>query len=254
MKENLDLLIKKIISKAFPEFSNKVTWTLITVGIGFLALPAPTYLLFINLVLDSYNKKTSSNINLIDINNITPSSGIALSLIVTGLIYHLIIKGIQLYPEVIQENHNKEINDRKRISDIALYEKFTELLPPTSLSIELFKNQDFGASYHENSIKDFDKLRYGWGYADQHFHDHELESKVTNLHSEIMRFDNFLAQNSHYIMKGPTLSMLTDRDREMDFEWTPETEEKVKKANEWGTKIYELYNDFIIACKNNLAV
>lgn len=194
MKENLDLLVKKIISKAFPEFSNKVTWSLITLGIGFLALPAPTYLLFINLILDFYNEKTNSNINLIDINSITPSSGIAFSLIITGLIYHLTIKGMQLYPEVIKENHNKEINDRKRVSDIALYKKFIDFLPPTSLSIELFKNQDFGASYHENSIKDLDKLRYGWGHADQHFHDQVLEDKVTILCSEIMSFDNFLGK------------------------------------------------------------
>ncbi len=48
MKDNLNLLIKKLIRKAFPEFSNKVTWTLLTAGIGILALPAPTYLLFVN--------------------------------------------------------------------------------------------------------------------------------------------------------------------------------------------------------------
>ncbi|MEY7151791.1 hypothetical protein AB9C31_22755, partial [Enterobacter cloacae] len=61
MKENLNLLFNKLIHKAFPEFSNKVTWTLITFGVGVLALPAPTYLIFINLIIDFYNKQTNSN-------------------------------------------------------------------------------------------------------------------------------------------------------------------------------------------------
>lgn len=254
MKENLNLFIKKLINKAFPEFSNKVTWTLITVGIGILALPAPTYLLFINLVIDFYNKKTNSNINLIEINNITPSSGIALTLIITGLIYHLTIKGLQIYPEIIRENNEKEVNKNKRIADITLYEKFIELFPPTSLSVRLLKDQDFGSPYHENAVKDFDKLKYGWGHANQHFHDQEIEDKANVLYLEINKFNAFLANNTNYINHGPLISMLTDWDRAMDMEWEPQTEENVKKANEWGSEIHAIYCDFIDSTRKKLAI
>ncbi|HAV2026781.1 TPA: hypothetical protein JHJ51_002394, partial [Enterobacter cloacae] len=91
MNENVNLFIKKLIGKAFPEFSNKVTWTLITLGSSMFLLPAPTYLLFTNLLIDFYNKNTQSNISLIDINSVNPSNGIALTLILSGLGYHLFI-------------------------------------------------------------------------------------------------------------------------------------------------------------------
>lgn len=253
MNENIDLFIKKLIHKAFPEFSNKVTWSLIAAGIGILALPAPTYLLFINIIIDFYNKTTNSHITLINIESITPSSGVALTLILSGLIYHLIIKALQIFPEIQNENKVKEIQERKRIADIKLYETFIGMLPPTSLSIELLKSHDFGNSYHDNSVKSFNKLEYNWGLADQHFHDQGIEQKATELYNEIMEFNNFLAHKSHYI-NGPILSMLTSRDRAMAMEWSPQTEENVKKANEWGSKIYKLYCEFITTCRNNLAI
>ncbi|EIX9650551.1 TPA: hypothetical protein MIA93_15105 [Klebsiella pneumoniae] len=253
MKENLNLLIKKLIGKVFPEFSNKVTWSLITVGFGILALPAPTYLLFINLIIDFYNKTTNSDINLIKIDAITPSNGIALTLILSGLIYHLAIKGIQLYPEILKENNEKETQERKRLSDINLYEQFIEILPPTSLSIELLKNHNFGNSYHNNAVKDFDKLEYRWNLATQHFHDQEIERKSAHLYSEIIKFNYFIACKSHYI-NGNILSMLTEIDRAREMEWLPQTEENVQKANEWGSTIHQLYIDFISTCKNNLAI
>ncbi|EFP2277441.1 hypothetical protein HP916_004765, partial [Escherichia coli] len=153
MKDNLNLLIKKLIRKAFPEFSNKVTWTLLTAGIGILALPAPTYLLFVNLIIDFYNKTTNSEISLLKIDSITPSSGVALTLILSGLVFHLLIKAPHIYQEILKENNQKEIQERKRVADVKLYEAFIDILPTTSLSIEFLKDHDFENSYHDNNTK-----------------------------------------------------------------------------------------------------
>lgn len=254
MNDNLNLLLKKLIHKAFPEFSNKVTWTLITVGVGILALPAPTYILFINLIIDFYNKQTNSDITLIDINSITPSNSLGLTLIIIGLAYHLVIKGMQIFHEIKKENDLNLKSDIRRKADIKLYERFIAILPPTSLSISLFKDHDFGHSYHENSIKDMDKLSYNWGHADQHFHDPEIESKAKELSSDIENFNNSLALRSGYIHTGPMLSILTDRDRANDFEWLPQTEKNVKEANEFSASIYKKYCDFILTCKKNLMI
>ncbi|MBT1727462.1 hypothetical protein [Enterobacter quasimori] len=252
MKEILEILAKKLIGKIFPEFSNKVTWSLITVGLGILALPAPTYILFLNLIIDFFNKTTDSTVNLVDIENITPSNTIALTLIISGLLYHVVIKALQLYPEVIIENNKKEVQERKRIADIELYKSFMSLLPPTSLTIELLKNHDFGATFHENSIKDFDKLRYCWGNADQHFHNQEIETKAANLRNQMLAFDEFLACNSNYISNTPYLTML--RHGDSDMQWADETEAKVQKANQESETVFRNYNDFVITCKNLLAV
>lgn len=254
MNKNLELFINKFINKLFPEFSNKVTWLLITFGISILALPAPTYILFVNLIIDFYNKTTKSNVMLIDIDKIAPSSGIALTLILSGLGYHLIIKGLQTYLEIFKENKNKYKTDMFRAADTTLYNQFIALLPPDSPAIELLKEHNFGNSFHEKSVDYFNKLNYKWGLANQHFHDNELETKSIKLCDEIKNFHSFLALNSNYLNQGPLLSMLSDWDRAMDIEWTPETEKNVKKANEWGTEIYNLYCDFIITCKKKLAL
>nr|DAI72884.1 MAG TPA: hypothetical protein [Caudoviricetes sp.] len=254
MKENIDLFFNKLIHKIFPEFSNKITWTLITAGLGIIALPAPTYILFINLFIDFYNEKTNSKVKIIDIDSITPSTNIAIALIASGLIYHLIIKSFQIYLEIVKENRDNKTKERKRLSDINLYESFIKIIPPQSTSIDLLKNHDFGNSYHENSIKDFEKLSYQWGYAHQHFHDNEIENKVTELSNEIKEFNYFLAFHSNYLHSGPMLSMLTNRDRAMDMEWSPQTEKIVQEANEKGSFIYKIYCDFVLTCKKKLAI
>ncbi|MDA8497959.1 hypothetical protein [Citrobacter sp. Igbk 17] len=252
MKEILEILAKKLIGKIFPEFSNKVTWSLIAVGLSILSWPTPTYILFLNLIIDLLNKTTGSSINLIDIGNITPSNTIAVILIISGLVYHLAIKALQLYPEVIIENNKKEEQNRKRDADIELYKNFMSLLPPTSLIIEFLKNHNFGATFHQNSVEGFDKLRYSWGHADQHFHNQELETKATNFYNQMLAFDEFLSCNTNHIGNTPYSNMLSHKDTDMN--WTDETEAKVKKANEWSSEIHALYNDFVITCKNTLAV
>lgn len=254
MNENVNLFIKKLIGKAFPEFSNKVTWALITLGSSMFLLPAPTYLLFTNLLIDFYNKKTQSNISLIDINSVNPSNGIALTLILSGLAYHLFIKGFQTYESIKNANRDGIIEDRFRDSDIGIYNEFLEVLPPESLLIELLKDHDFGTSFHENSIKGFNDLRYKFGKATQIFHDDEIQNLSENLRNEFLSFDNFLAMSSHYLHQGPMLTMLTDRDRAMDMDWLPQTEEKVNKANKWSSELYKLYFEFIAACKKKLAI
>lgn len=248
-----EIFIKKLIGKIFPEFSNKVTWTLITIGIAILAIPAPTYLLPVNFIIDVYNKKTDSDINLITIDSISPSNGVALTLIILGLVYHLAIKALQLYPEISNEKNKKDMRERKRAADIQLYEQFIEILPPTSLLIEFLKNHDFGISFHNNNIKNIDVFKYGWNHPDQHFHDEEIEKKSIFLYDEIMKFDNFLAFKSRYI-NDSILSILTARDQYMEMDWLPQTEENVNKANKWSLEIYHHYCDFISTCKNNLAI
>ncbi|MFP1920415.1 hypothetical protein ACLEEK_16105 [Lonsdalea quercina] len=254
MKENLNLFIRKLIHKAFPEFSNKVTWVLITVGLGILALPAPMYILFINFILDIYNKKTGSNISLIDVDNITPNNGVALTLVFAGLIYHLIIKGMQICHEIFRENASKAVLDRGGEADVNLYNRFIKILPPTSSSIYTLKVQDFGSSFHKDSIDDLDKFTDEWGYADQHFHDKELEIRAIDLYESIKNFNYFLSMKSGFIHAGPLLSIPTERDRMSDFEWSPQTEINVKKANELSRDIYKKYCDFISECRNKLVI
>ncbi|HAV2028530.1 TPA: hypothetical protein JHJ51_004188, partial [Enterobacter cloacae] len=110
------------------------------------------------------------------------------------------------------------------------------------------------ASFHKDSIKSLSDLRYKFGQANQIFHDKEIQNLSENLRNEFLSFDNFIAMNSHYIHQGPRLTMLSDRDRAMDMDWSPQTEEKVKKANEWGSKLYKLYFEFVATCKKKLAI
>ncbi|ELY5801075.1 hypothetical protein SNN69_000382, partial [Cronobacter sakazakii] len=166
----------------------------------------------------------------------------------------LFIKGLQTYESIKKINRETITTDRLRDSDINLYKEFLEVLPPDSLLIELLKDHDFGASFHKDSIKSLSDLRYKFGQANQIFHDKEIQKLSENLRNEFLSFDNFLAMNSHYIHQGPMLTMLSDRDRAMDMDWSPQTEEKVKKANEWGSKLYNLYFEFIATCKKKLAI
>jgi len=248
------VFLEKLINKAFPEFSNKVTWTLITLGAAMLVMPAPTYLMLLNLFIDFYNKTAHKEINLIDIENFSPSSGIAITLIISGLLYHVVIKAIQLYAEIIEIKGRQSINDKKINADEKLFKEFLNILPTSSLSIELLKDHDFGASFHDASLKDLESLKYKWGKADQHFHDHEIEAQSIELLNDINGFLAFLYKSSAYIGTGPLLSIPTSRERAYDWDWPESTREKIRKANELGTKIYDSYCNFVSTTKRKLMI
>lgn len=265
VNSTLKLFLEKLIHKAFPEFSNKVTWTLITVGVAILVIPTPTYLMFINLFIDLYNNATKSHVNLIDIGSFTPGNGAAITLILSGLIYHLAIKSIQIFAEIHADKikfktkeltikAEKEKSEKLIAADKKLFEYFTSLLPTDSLSIEMLKDQHFGTPYHKNCIADIESFTYKWGKADHHFHNKELELKSEKFFNETKGFLNFLAISSGFIGAGPLLSIPTDNERANDWEWTAHTNERVKKANEWSHELHDKYCDFIAVSKRELSI
>lgn len=265
VNSTLKLFLEKLIHKAFPEFSNKVTWTLITVGVAILAIPTPTYLMFINLFIDFYNNTTRSHVNLIDLGSFTPGTGIAITLILSGLVYHLAIKGIQIYAEMHADrikmklteltiNAEKEKSEKLIAADKKLFENFISLLPTNSLSIETLKDQNFGFSYHKKCIEDIESFTYKWGKADHHFHNQELELKSVDFFNQTKEFLDFLAISSGFIGAGPLLSIPTDNERANDWDWSVNTNERVKKANEWSQELHEKYCEFVAICRRELLI
>ncbi|MBN7123534.1 hypothetical protein BSU01_17765 [Erwinia billingiae] len=265
MNSTVKLLVEKIIHKAFPEFSNKVTWTLITVGIAILIFPVPTYVMFINLIIDLYNNTAHTHVGRLDIGSFTPNTGAAITLILSGLIYHLAVKGIQIYGQIYElktkennkiteANIEKEKNEKLNDADIKLFSVFTSLLPANSTSIELLKDHHFGNSYHDNHLKDIEGFTYRWGKADQHFHDSELEIMSQEFFEEAKRFLNFLALSSGYIQASSLLSIPTDTERANDWDLSENTAKNIKKANEWSLKLHELYCNFVTKSKKNLLI
>lgn len=265
MNSTAKLFLEKLINKAFPEFSNKVTWTLIMIGIALLAVPVPTYVLLLNLLIDFYNNTMKSNVRLIDIGNFAPSTGTALTLILSGLIYHLAIKSIQILGEIHkarikQEINNKitetqkENNERIANADRMLFQSFMSILPSNSISIEFLKEQDFGSPFHNNYLKDIENLTFQWGKADQHFHDSELEKKASDFYEETKMFLYFLATSSGFIGTSSLLSIPTDNERANDWSWSENTNRNVSKANEWSQALYEAYCDLVASSRSKLFI
>lgn len=265
MNSTVKLLLEKLIHKAFPEFSNKVTWLLITAGIAILILPVPTYVIFLNLIIDFYNNTVNAHVKLIDIGDFTTSTGAALTLIISGLLYHLAIKSTQLYGEIYKtkteeiqkeriEIKEKDILERMKNADVKLFETFISLLPTNSASVELLKSHDFGASYHNNSIKDIESFTFKWGKADQHFHDVDLEKKSEHFFNEANNFLDFLALASGPTIRESMFSIPNDSERANDWEWSKKTDDNVQKANEWSHNLYIQYCELVTLCKKNLLI
>ncbi len=265
LKSTAKILLEKLINKAFPEFSNKVTWLLIYVGTAILLMPAPTYIMLLNLIIDFYNNKTNSHVKIIDIGDFTPSTGAAITLIISGLTYHLIIKGLQIYSELhnerikIARNKNtitnqKEINDRKINADLKLYESFKSILPPNSSSIAFLKEQDFGFPFHKPLLDDIEKFTYQWGRPDQHFHDSEIQSKSKEFYDKADAFIKLLASAAGYIRATPLLSIPTDDERAHDWDWSDGTINNVKKANELSGELHTIYCELVVLCKKKLLI
>lgn len=247
-KEDVKELIVKYGKKwLFPDFTNKLTWFVAGVGGAILVTPIAIEQIFYNWLVQTINLNSGVPINLAELEDASADYWLGFGLIFLALAHNI---GNRYF---IYKDSRAKVNESAKIEDVdrRLFLRFLEEFPSDSRSVALFKEHDFGASYHDNNIQELDNFVNFWNTAEREFLDQELEVKRKALWDKCHEFAYALAQGSYYLNFGPMLSCIPDAYRG-DWDWPDHVNEKIERLNAMGTECFELHRDLILYGRRKL--
>lgn len=231
----------------FPDFTNKVTWVVVTVGCAILVTPTPFKLIFYNWLVDTFNLSSGVHFSLAELSADSADYEWGVLLIVGALLHNI---GYRYFLHAAARTEEIQL-ERQREADLDLFNRFKSAFPSNSASIQLLKEHDFGNSYHGNSIKHIERFVIEWNNAEHQFLDGAIENKRQELWGCCDVFLNMLAVHTGPIAAGPHFSAIPDKYRG-DWDWPEFVTERVKELNSKASECYTHHQGFIALCKNRL--
>ena len=110
-QEIKEFLIKYGKKWFFPDFSNKITWFVITLGAGIILTPIPIKIVVYNWLIDTFNLNSSKYLTLSDLGNRNEDYIVGFALIFLALSHNLISKWL-----TIERQNTEVIRKREQIS------------------------------------------------------------------------------------------------------------------------------------------
>jgi len=244
-KEIKEFIIKVGSKWFFPDFSNKLTWYVVTLGAGIILLPAPIKLVFLNWLINLFNTNSGIYLQLPDLNaNSDYTTGIFL--IILALLHNLGYKYIRLSKEKFEYQISKEM----KYSDYKLLEKFLLDLPSNSNSIALLETHDFGDPFNSQYLDDINKFFHNWNRAEYKFMDESIEEKKDFLYENIKKFITKISSTTTPMNGGTFSSIISDCLRGGILPQWKKTE--IKELNDLASDVFKSHQELITFAKKNL--
>lgn len=239
-KEEIKGFIIKLGNKwFFPDFHNKVTWYVVTLGAGIILTPTPLKMVVYNWLIDSFNLNSGINISLADMGETSADYSLGFGLILLALLHNVFSKWL-IYQRAITDSLKKE---KIYAVDSVLLQELTALLSTNGITIKLLEEHDFGNTFDLEYLSDLQTFLYLWNCPEKSFLIHELELKKMLLWNKGQEFSRLLGRKS-----GPTRngrqSVVPDENRS-DWDWPKEVDADVKAVNEMATEVFKLHQDLI---------
>ena len=247
-KEEIKRFIIRLGEKwFFPDFTNKLTWYVVTLGAGFILVPQPVKLFFINWLIDIFNINYGNKVTLPDLEASTDYS-IGIILVFMALAHNIGYKYFALKKEMFEHKSRQE----RRISDYKLLEKFLDEFPSNCASSLLLKEHDFGNSFDRNSLQQIDSFYYQWNGAEYHFSDQEIDKKRQELFEGCKEFLLKVAEYSGPVGATSFSSVIPDRYRANDWNLPEWVTTQIKELNDLATELYNMHQEFIKFAKSTI--
>lgn len=241
-KQELKILIISLGRKyLFPDFTNKLTWFVVTVGGAIILTTTAFWQIFFNWIIETFNINSASYFTLAELESSNSEYIIGFLLIVFALFHNIAHRYIIYKTGDIAAAEAKE----QAAVDRMLFERFLAEFPSRSKSVILLKEHDFGNSYHGESTEEIGRFVDTWNTAETHFLDSELETVRKELYNGMHEFIYKLAGYSGYINTGPMQSVVPDAYRDA-WELPEFIDKRIKELNDKATECYELHQKFII--------
>lgn len=231
----------------FPDFSNKITWAAISLGVGVILTPTPLKLILYNWLVDAFNINSGNNFSLAELSSGAADYWVGFSLIASAFIHNLLGKWLQLSQEKFIYQDKVAILE----ADKVLYEKFIKIIPSESRSIYFLQSHDFGNSFSLESLKEIDEFISKWNCAEAKFLNEELEQLREALWKKSNDFSWLLAKKSAPTGNGRLQSVVPDQHRD-DWSWPKWVDHDVRAVNTTASEVFELHQKFITTAKRIL--
>lgn len=223
----------------FPDFYNKVTWYVVTLGAGIIIAPAPVKLIFYNWLIESFNLNSGTKLTLAELGSSSADYWVGFGLIVVALLHNVFSKWL-LHQDTIQSRSELE-----KISEVdkELFKQFLEVFPSGSRSAYLLETHDFGNSFSLEWLRDLDKFVDEWNCPERSFINPDLDILRKELWSKCHEFSWLIAKKSAPT-HGGFQSVVPDQHKD-DWNWPEWVENDVKAVNEMATDVFKLHQNFI---------
>jgi len=247
-KQEIKTFIVKLGEKwFFPDFTNKLTWYVVTLGTGFILVPQPIKLFFINWLIEVFNVNSGLKLTLPEMEASTDyTTGIIL--VFMALAHNIGYKYYELKKEIF--NH-KALQDR-RIFDYKLLESFLAELPSNCASVMLLKEHDFGNSFDRDRLQQLEVFYYQWNGAEYHFIDPEIDQKRREFFEGCKKFLLKVAAHTTPVGASNFSSVIPDHLRSDDWNLPEWVTIEIRELNELATDLFKERQEFIAFAKSKI--
>ncbi len=225
----------------FPDFTNKLTWFVASLGGTILLTPTVLKEVLINWLINTLNLNSGELVTLAELESSNTDAIIGFGLIFLALAYNLSNKYLN-YISIVKP---AQIAKQAQVeTDKVLFASFLKDFPSNGASLELLRDHDFYSGFHHNSVDKLDEFVGTWNTAEMEFLDEDIEMKRKELHTNCAVFNHKLALKAHYINGGPILSCVPDGFRGA-FTLPEHVEKPIDELNKLSRQCYELHQEFI---------
>ncbi|MBN5255308.1 hypothetical protein JY459_19145 [Serratia marcescens] len=272
-KEIKEFIIKFGRRVLFPDVSNVISKRVLTVGIGIVIGINPYSILFLNWLIDLFNKNNVAGYQLshFDGGKIDYAWGVVL--IICAIVHNAIYQYIKFsqdraesknkhekemaeeeraYKNRVRQEELEVIQQNKRIdADRRLFESFSIMFPSDSNSAVFLKEHDFGVSFHMNRTKQIEEFVDTWNMAETKFLDDEIEKAKEFLRESCKCFIDELFKHYYSILGGPTVRVIPDA-YVNSWDLPDFIQEHIRNLNKRSYECYELHQEFVFLCRKKL--
>lgn len=142
-------------------------------------------------------------------------------------------------------------NTSSRSHDQTLFQEFLRAFP-TSPTIHLLRNHDFGDSFSKDAIAPLFEFDATWGSVEKEFLDKTLEKKRKAFFALARELTIEFAQRTVPVRAPGHLSVFSDQLRRADLPRPPHVIEDARVLNEKSSAFVREYEDFVRLCRTRL--
>lgn len=224
----------------FPDFTNKLTWYVVTLGAGLVIVPQPVKILAINWAIHLFNTNADLGVALPDMEAYDDYMT-GLFLIFMALVHNIGYKYFELKKSIFSHR----VRQDKRIFDTNLLNEFLADFSSESPSLMLLKEHDFGFSFDRRALAGLELFHYRWNGAEYHFIDSEIEGKRSSLHKKCSQFLSKIGEYTIPIGDGDYSSVTPERYRGGGFNLPENVQNQIDELNFLATELHQQHQEFI---------
>jgi hypothetical protein len=230
----------------FPDFSNRITWGICTLGTTVILTPTPFKVVLYNWLIDTFKLNSGQHFTIAELIFESADYWLGFLLILVALLHNVLCKLLA------NQIATKDVQDaaEQRDVDCKLLSVFLLDFPSQSGAIRLLQEHDFGNSFKLESLAEMDRFVEHWKYAETTFLNSEINLLKEDLYAKSKEFSSLLGMKSSPTSVGRQ-SVVPDQHRN-DFNWPECVASDVKAVNELASKVADAHQEFILKSKRLL--